>query len=152
MPVGRPGRSHCLDGRAPAGLEHVAALTEDAALDAAAFVITAFVVLIVNAVAAVAIGCACYLVRYIWIRLYPSTAIETGGSVWRYEKQSATRLIRIALVGARCSRKTGPVCSSARTGRRERPKRRSLSSMWRMPICCSPIWSWQGGNQKEPSR
>jgi SulP family sulfate permease len=38
-------------------------------VDAAAFVTTALLVLVMNAVVAVAIGCSCYLVRHFWLRL-----------------------------------------------------------------------------------
>jgi SulP family sulfate permease len=47
-------------------------------VDAMAFVITAVLVLVVNAVAAVAIGCSCYVVRNLWLRLCTPTEIGTG--------------------------------------------------------------------------
>jgi hypothetical protein len=45
-------------------------------VDAAAFAITAFSVLVVNAVAAVAIGCFCYLLRHPWRRLRPALGLK----------------------------------------------------------------------------
>ncbi|MEW5974930.1 MAG: SulP family inorganic anion transporter [Acidobacteriota bacterium] len=48
-------------------------------VDAAAFVTTAFSVLLVNAIAAVGLGCACYLVRHVWRRFSPAAVSEGSG-------------------------------------------------------------------------
>jgi SulP family sulfate permease len=40
-------------------------------VEAAAFITTAFSVLMVNAIAAVGVGCSCYLLRYLWRRFIP---------------------------------------------------------------------------------
>jgi sulfate permease, SulP family len=48
-------------------------------VDAAAFAITAFLVLGVNAIAAVTIGCSFYLARHLWLRLYPPSESEPDG-------------------------------------------------------------------------
>ncbi len=45
-------------------------------VDAAAFAATAFSVLVVNAIAAVGIGCSCYLARYVWRRFLPGGGPE----------------------------------------------------------------------------
>jgi len=44
-------------------------------IDAAAFLVTAFAVLITNAVAAVAVGCSLYVIRYVYQRLTSSHAL-----------------------------------------------------------------------------
>jgi hypothetical protein len=46
-------------------------------VDAAAFVVTALSVLIVNAVAAVGLGCSCYLAGAAWRRLHEFNAQGT---------------------------------------------------------------------------
>jgi SulP family sulfate permease len=50
-------------------------------VDAAAFVGTAFAVLVVNAVAAIAIGCAFHIARYVYHHYYPSLAAKKDGSL-----------------------------------------------------------------------
>jgi SulP family sulfate permease len=51
-------------------------------VDAAAFVTTAFSVLVVNAVAAVGFGCAWYLVQHIW-RFFPAAGAWQDGNLTR---------------------------------------------------------------------
>ena len=52
-------------------------------VDAAAFVCTAFSVLIVNAIAAVGIGCSCYLLRWFWQRFIDTERPRTISSAAR---------------------------------------------------------------------
>jgi sulfate permease, SulP family len=48
-------------------------------VDATAFATTAFLVLVINAVAAVAIGCSCYLVRSLYVRIYTPAGLRDQG-------------------------------------------------------------------------
>jgi len=69
-------------------------------VDAAAFVTTAFAVLVVNAIAAVAIGCSFYILRHLILRYYAaapqaerSPALPTGDG--SYDVPPATRRVHV---------------------------------------------------------
>ena len=70
--AGGPGRRDGLRGPGATGMEHLATASAHAQGRCAAFLATAAAVLSTNAVAAVAIGCSCYAVRHLVLKLTPS--------------------------------------------------------------------------------
>ena len=74
-----------MDGAVPARLERVARLPKMSRVDAAAFLATAFSVLAVNAVLAVAIGCSIYVLKFIYVRWVRP---EVGQAGWPVQHEA----------------------------------------------------------------